>query len=214
MAVMSNTKKPRINPALKSISPGVGAYNILKSYDALSPSSLAYGFAKTMRGTPAYRKKRVPGPTDYQVTAKFTKKNSPRAAIGNGFRDPLEKYTKRRLKREPGPGTYDPSNSISSDSLAKTQISFPKQERLSIKLKSPSPGPIYETSQAKLQMMQTMPAFKIGTSLRRDDSKLRNWLPGPGQYSIAKQSDKIWNASARQSFPRTIREIAEPVHLM
>jgi hypothetical protein len=140
-------------------------------------------------------------------------KNSPRAAIGKGNRDPLERLKNNRMKREPGPGSYDPNKTFSTESLGRTTgFSIPKDVRN--KKVILSPGPIYESAQARLSLLKSGPAFKIGSSTRTDASRHNKWLPGPGTYSIQRQSERIWMSAMRQSFTKTIREIAEPVHLM
>lgn len=129
LAIMGvRPKKPRLGPIDNKL-PGVGTYNILKSYDAFSPSSVKAAFPRSVRhmGTSAYKKKRVPGPTDYRITEAVYKK-SPRASIGKSERDPFERRNKHRAKKEPGPGTYDPSASFSStESMSNTQVTFPKE---------------------------------------------------------------------------------------
>ena len=131
LAIMgARPKKPRLG-ALDNKLPGVGAYNILKSYDAFSPSSIKAAFPKSVRhmgmGNSSHRKKRFPGPTDYKVV-EAVYKNSPRASIGKSERDPFERRTRNRAKKEPGPGTYDPSASFSStESMNNTQVTFPKE---------------------------------------------------------------------------------------
>ena len=101
---------------MKNKSPGVGSYDIMKSYDALSPRSLGAFFTSDFRGEKT-RHTKIPGPSDYKTTnLAIIFNKSPRAVIPKANRDPMEKFRYCRQMKEPGPASYDPSRSNSNDS--------------------------------------------------------------------------------------------------
>lgn len=118
-----------------------------------------------------------PGPGTYTLDGQIGR-NAPKFSLS-----PKRNETVKRIKKNPGPGAYDPNSSFIDKALP--NIKFPKGTRASVDIKKTKnlPGPLDYSPKFVTSKKRNSPAFGFGTSRRPDPTKAKG-NPGPGNYTI------------------------------